>query len=131
MVSRRLGVHTYTVYNWPLPRQMAMSSPMRSVECRTPHVVVFYEGHAGRVVRKMTVLDRNFHINVANVLRGFQKAAAARQHHPSGSTTKHLPIPLVYELALHATCLAFQIIHLRRCSVASRFPCGESLGRRP
>lgn len=100
---------------------------MRSLDCRTPHVGVFYEVNAGRVVRNLSVLDCNFHINVANVLQGFQKAAAARQHPPSGSTTRHLPILPVHELALYATCLASQIIHLRLYNVASRLACRESL----
>jgi hypothetical protein len=60
--------YLHTVYNWPLPRKMAKSLPMRSLDCRTPHVVVFYEVNAGRVVRNLSVLDCNFHINVANVL---------------------------------------------------------------
>ena len=96
---------------------------MRSLDCRTPHVVVLYEVNAGRVVRNLSVLDCNFHINVANVLQSFQKAAAARQRPPSGPTTRHLPILPVYELALYATCLATQIIHLRCCDVASLLPC--------
>jgi hypothetical protein len=81
---------------------------MRSAGRRTPHFVVVYEVNAGRVVRNLSVLDCNFHINVANVLQGFQKAAAARQHHPSRPTTRHLPILPIHELALYAS----QVTHL-------------------